>query len=424
MANARERKGVALAEGLIESVLKDDGDEICLSALEHSLVQQKLDETFKLFIDLSEVVNNDYRTGIHRVVRNLTRELVLTEGRGIRCIGVALNWVDRYASAEDYQARNLGLPKSSFEQTFSPRAGDVLFLLDSAWQSPERFLLEIERMKSCGGRVGAMVYDLIPLRFPKYCVDYMPAIFEKWLRFAVSNCDFMVCITQTVADDLAQWIRESGAAHSPNLKIGHIRLGCDVDEGRKDLEPASTDVRDAMGVDGSAVLMVGTLEPRKRHDIALDAFEKGWAQGENKRLVIVGKAGWNVESLARRISEHAQYGKLLFWLTNASDADLAYAYSRAERVLLASDAEGFGLPLIEASRYGRPLLLSDLPVFHEVAGSSADYFPAGDAHALAKCLLMPPSPAAEIPIPVVRWSDSASQTLRLIGSGPWDHVLG
>jgi glycosyltransferase involved in cell wall biosynthesis len=36
--------------------------------------------------------------------------------------------------------------------------------------------------------------------------------------------------------------------------------------------------------------------------------------------------------------------------------------------------EGFGLTILEAMSYGTPCLLSDIPIFHEVAGESAFYF--------------------------------------------------
>src|SRR5690606_20071013 len=45
------------------------------------------------------------------------------------------------------------------------------------------------------------------------------------------------------------------------------------------------------------------------------------------------------------------------------------------RVLVtASKAEGFGLPVLEAMSAGTPVALSDIPVFHEVAGPHAEYF--------------------------------------------------
>lgn len=418
--NAKERRGMSLADGLTEAAIVHGEDPISLDALGFALHRQKSHERKSLFVDLSEVVRQDYGTGIHRVVRNLTRELVLHEGSGSRCQGVALDESGAYVSAEAFQVERLSVPRSSFSFPFAPAAGDTLFLLDSAWERPERFLPHIESTKLSGGSVGAMVYDLIPLLHPQYCVEYMPAIYEAWLRFVVANCDFIVCITRAVAVELREWLRVSGAAASPRLKIGHVRLGCDLDVVESPARPSAV-VEQAIGDGGQATLMVGTLEPRKRHDLALAAFEKLWDEGGTQRLVIIGKEGWNVGPLAERIRKHSELDRKLYWLSNANDADLHHAYMHAGRVLLASDAEGFGLPIVEASRHGRSLLLSDIPVFREVAGRHATYFAAGDLTDLASKLRECPGPASGIPM--VTWSQCAEQLLRVIDCGPWDFVL-
>lgn len=39
-----------------------------------------------------------------------------------------------------------------------------------------------------------------------------------------------------------------------------------------------------------------------------------------------------------------------------------------------SHYEGFGMPILEAMSYGLPTVISNIPVFHEVAGTSSVYF--------------------------------------------------
>ncbi len=73
--------------------------------------------------------------------------------------------------------------------------------------------------------------------------------------------------------------------------------------------------------------MVGTLEPRKAHQQVLEAFEQLWNDGQKIQLVIVGKQGWMVESLAQRIRTHPELGKRLFWLENVSDEYLEKIYA-------------------------------------------------------------------------------------------------
>jgi glycosyltransferase involved in cell wall biosynthesis len=65
---------------------------------------------------------------------------------------------------------------------------------------------------------------------------------------------------------------------------------------------------------------------------------------------------------------------------------LAALYRRAAAVLLPSDREGFGLPLVEALKSGAPVVASDIGVLREVGADAAVYFSAGNADALAQSI--------------------------------------
>jgi len=129
--------------------------------------------------------------------------------------------------------------------------------------------------------------------------------------------------------------------------------------------------------------MVGTLEPRKGHAQTLDAFEALWAEGVDVNLAIVGKEGWLVDDLAKRLRGHKERGKRLFWLEGVSDEYLERAYAASVCLIAASRGEGFGLPLIEAAQYKLPIMARDIPVFREVAGEHAFFFSASDGTELA-----------------------------------------
>nr|WP_246331859.1 glycosyltransferase [Brevundimonas mediterranea] len=133
--------------------------------------------------------------------------------------------------------------------------------------------------------------------------------------------------------------------------------------------------------------MVGTLEPRKGHQGVLDAFDRLWREGFVGNLVIVGRAGWKVASLLERLRAHPEHGKRLHWLDNASDETLMRLYEASDGVLLASFAEGFGLPLTEALRYRKPVLARDLAVFCRHSSSGIRYFPVqADTIAMASAI--------------------------------------
>ena len=69
-----------------------------------------------------------------------------------------------------------------------------------------------------------------------------------------------------------------------------------------------------------------------------------------------------------------------------SEADYQALLAGAFAVVTGSKAEGFGLPIVEAATLGIPALLSNIPIFHEVAGSGALYFDPDDPQSFASKL--------------------------------------
>jgi glycosyltransferase involved in cell wall biosynthesis len=417
-----EREGLGLRDRLVAAASMPDADERAVEEIGSALKRNLCCGRTRLFVDMSDIVQNDHNSGIQRVVRNLVRELLLSETSDSRCVPVALNGEGALHPLNDQLGRILSIPVLDHDMDYAPSFGDRLFLVDSSWANPQRFRPAIDAMRQAGGQVFAMVYDLIPQRFPQYCLDFMPPVHKTWLRFVIAECDGLICISRSVAEDLVSWIAENDVPQRDGLRIGCVPLGSDLVE-RTSADPSavSGEIRTAMGAAGSAHLMVGTLEPRKRHELVLDAFELAWSRGWDGRLVILGKEGWNVEALAARIKAHPEAGRRLFWFNSASDDELNYAYARAARTVQASAAEGFGLPLVEAARHGCSVLASDIPVFREVAGDSAAYFPPDDVAALADALQQPPRGKANATMHT--WAESARATRdRLRGIG-WTFVL-
>ena len=69
-----------------------------------------------------------------------------------------------------------------------------------------------------------------------------------------------------------------------------------------------------------------------------------------------------------------------------SDCELAYIYSKAIAFIFPSLYEGFGIPILEAFSCACPVLLSDIPVFHEIAEDAARYFDPTDISSLSSAI--------------------------------------
>jgi glycosyltransferase involved in cell wall biosynthesis len=123
------------------------------------------------------------------------------------------------------------------------------------------------------------------------------------------------------------------------------------------------------------VLHVGSCIPRKRIDVLLEVFAGLRTKHPDLRLVKVS-GDWTAsqqEQIAR-----LGIGSSILYLKGLERTTLAALYRRASVVLLTSEAEGFGLPVIEALACGAIMVVSDIPVLREVGGPAAVYCPVGD----------------------------------------------
>lgn len=89
------------------------------------------------------------------------------------------------------------------------------------------------------------------------------------------------------------------------------------------------------------------------------------------KLICVGPAFNEAEKIYMQLL-HVENEILYFG--RVSDAELASLYANALAYVSSSLSEGFGIPLLEAMKYESPMLLSDIPVYREVAQKAAVYF--------------------------------------------------
>ncbi|MFY2564150.1 glycosyltransferase family 4 protein [Corallococcus terminator] len=139
----------------------------------------------------------------------------------------------------------------------------------------------------------------------------------------------------------------------------------------------SQDVLSALG-DRPYLLHVGSSIPRKRLDVLFDVFAALRTRHPELRLVQQGGA---LNASQREQVARLGIGDALLQPPWQERATLAGLYRNAKAVLIPSEAEGFGLPLIEALACGVPVVASDLPVLREVGEDASLYCPIGDVPA-------------------------------------------
>jgi len=126
------------------------------------------------------------------------------------------------------------------------------------------------------------------------------------------------------------------------------------------------------------ILNVGSTLNRKRLDVLLQVFAEIRACLPQVRLLRVGGPLTPSQS---QLARDLEIQDALVQLPSLNRDVLAAAYRRAHVLLHTADAEGFGLPVIEAMACGCPVIASDIPVLREVGGTAAAYCPVGNIDA-------------------------------------------
>jgi len=335
----------------------------------------------RLYIDLAVISRDDAGTGIQRVVRALA--LALLEE-------ASPQWDVRFVTAfrrSAYHAISWPEPGRTAEPgEMKARPGDVFLGLDFSLDAVRRHRRQLARFRHDGGNLWFLVCDLLPMQRPEWFSPNNVIRYKAWIEVLAGIADGFLCISHQTEQELRQALKEkfdlSGGYRSYVVPMGH-----DIMESVLDAEDESPDISDRFDMSTPFILMVGTLEPRKGHADILTAFSELWRTGASDRLVLVGRMGWRVEELRERIFTHRELGRKLMWFGDVGDVELERIYQACQGMIIASYAEGFGLPLIEALGHRKPVLARDLPIFRQHEALGVRYFPAeANAKELAGCI--------------------------------------
>jgi len=386
----------------------------------------------RLYLDVTATCRNDLKTGIERVARALTLTLLQSPPEGYRVEPTYLNyengrWV--YRHARRYTLELLGCPIGGLDDDIvEPEAGDVFLGLDLSCgkliQAVEFGL--IDDFRNCGVAIYFLVHDLLPVLMPEVFPPGADQNHERWLR-AISQFDGAVCVSKAVANDLKQWLQETGIQYDKRkgFKIAWSHNGANINSSAPTFGmPRNADKTLTFLKARPTFLMVGTVEPRKGYLQTLQAFTRLWAKDVDINLIIVGKQGWRVEKLVERLRAHPELHKRLFWLEGISDEYLEKVYAASTCLIAASYGEGFGLPLIEAAQHKLPIIARDIPVFREVAGEHAYYFASRDPDGLVQTiqewlrLYEKGAHPTSDNMPWLTWEESAEKLIKIVLDRP------
>lgn len=336
------------------------------------------------------------------VTGNFFRSLVVASTKLVPWQVLRFAW--SLTSAWTFNALSHGRPLIQF------RTGDVLFLCDASWNYPVWQAASLAHAQ--GAKVVLLMYDLIPVRYPQFNFPLVPHIFRLWLDRMLQCADAVVCISRATEDDLRSYGLE---ARISLPDISHFRLGSDPVRITA-VGAVRHQLREFVCGPAPCFVAIGSFEPKKNYAFLLEVFERLWNRGLQMRLLIIGRETAECHDFIRKVRQHAEQGRQLLTLFDASDAEVAFAYREGRALVFPSLAEGFGLPLVEARTRGSPVIASSLPAFVELADGGVSIYPAGSQDALAELLVQHAASDRRGHTPAMQpftWRDSAMQCLGL-----------
>lgn len=250
----------------------------------------------------------------------------------------------------------------------------VVLDLEAAWNDPvprDRLLADVGRS---GARSAVLVADVLPMLRPDWFDATLVRDFAHYLDGHLRHSDLFLCISERTRLDLLEVARVRGITRALDARV--IPLGADI----------ATDPTDDDGSEPSEIgppitsflLMVGTIEPRKNQALAIEVFDRLAPLHPGLGLVLVGKRGWKVDDLIRRIESHPEFDRRLRWLEEVDDRRLRRLYRDALLTLTPARYEGLGMSVTESLQLGTPVVASTAGALPEAGGDLAEYADADD----------------------------------------------
>jgi glycosyltransferase involved in cell wall biosynthesis len=249
------------------------------------------------------------------------------------------------------------------------------------------------------GRTVVTCHDLDAFRSIHEQAESRSAPFRAATRYILGGlrrAAAVACDTTVIGDELVR----RGVVAADRIVVVPLGIG-------EVFTPAADPVADdhlvtllPVARDVPVVLHVGTAVPRKRIDLLLRFVARLDVSGQAPHLVRVGEPFTGEQ--AALVRDLGLQGRITV-LSAADDRLLAAAYRRASVVVLPSDREGFGLPVLEALKSGAAVVATDLPVLREVGGPVTRYCPAGDVKRWAR----------EVTAAITEPSDAAARSARV-----------
>ena len=227
------------------------------------------------------------------------------------------------------------------------------------------------RAAGCG-QIGIFIHDAIPLDYPDTQRQGAPERFRALLARVQSDADLVIYNSAYSQERAEFYMRPLGSVPPAVVAFLGVELAT----------PDTDALPEGLELSPPYFVALGTIEPRKRHDLLLDVWEemaRNPKSGKVPKLLICGARGWGNRAVFHRLDALPADGPIRE-IAGLSDSAIAALLSGSNGLLFPSIAEGFGLPPVEATALGVPVVCLNLPIYQEILGDIPVYVEESDCY--------------------------------------------
>lgn len=345
------------------------------------------------YIDVTDLVEFLQRkesvSGVQRVVVEATPRILATDGNAhtvvldrTRGVFIALNAQEQQELItygvrsnpnrdELAQQATLTLNRAKIAQPINTGVNSTLVFLGALWIA-DSLMLAARNSHARGARLVTLLYDLTPVMETGHTAA-VNRLFDRYLHLIATTASRVPAISQSSRNDFVDYCSQRELP-VPSGGVTGLPSGLSPAQPTENPWPRAY------------VLFVGTIESRKNHLLALNA----WQELINKigatnvpDLVCIGRLGWNSnEFIDGYLSTGGLGGKVSVLSTSVSDSELASFYEHCEFTIYPSRYEGWGLPVSESLAFSKVPIVANNSSLPEAGGDLAVYFDSEDQESL------------------------------------------
>jgi glycosyltransferase involved in cell wall biosynthesis len=227
----------------------------------------------------------------------------------------------------------------------------------------------------------AIVYDLQHLDYPFFFTSQEKQHRTKFLTNLLQKSQKIICISNFTSQSLITHFQASKQQLTVVPICIHNRLS-------KPSESSTIELLEYLGLNNHKYAFYpANYWQHKNHRVLLTAYGIYKRELPNQPLDLVFTGALkHEEDQLRKAASIMGLSNSIHFLGFLSDNELASVWQSAECLIFPSLYEGFGIPVLEAMRFGKPVLSSNAGSLPEVAGDAALYFDPRKPLEIALCL--------------------------------------